>query len=190
MRILFFVCLMMSSVPAMAWEQQEHAIVSGAAFEDRISYVLSEYGFTVEAHSGYGGDDDNNELAMKKAGKRIALRQPPYTTLYGRPGRYDFLLIAPELEEPVWIETKYQKTSGSIDEKAPYVFFNALTAVPGKHVIILVGGEGWREGAIKWIYAAKDNKQFLEMANYPGKRVDVMNPDEFTSWLENVFNHR
>lgn len=187
MRVLFVLFLVVLSMPALAWEQQEHAIKSGAAFEDRISDVLTSYGFTVESHSGYGGDDNNNELSLKNSKERIALRQPSYTTLYGGPGRYDFLLLAPELEESVWIETKFQKTSGSIDEKAPYVFFNALSAVPGKHVIILVGGEGWRDGAVKWIYAAKDDRRFKEMANYPNKRVDVMNPKEFKAWLDQTF---
>lgn len=186
MRIILSIFLFFISTHAYAWEQQEHAIKSGAAFEDRISDVLRGHGFEVEFHAGYGGDEEN-EITLKNTGRRIALRQPPYTTLYGSPGRYDFLLIAPELENPVWIETKYQKTSGSIDEKVPYVYFNALTAVPGRHVIILHGGEGWRDGAVKWIMAAKDRKEFRAMANYPDKRVDVMTPAEFESWLANIF---
>lgn len=183
MRLIVFIAALLLSFPAQAEDgRAAPAITSGAAFEDDISALLRAHGFTVEMHSGYGGT--RTELKTPKDGTRMALRQPPYTTLYGSPGRYDFVLLAKELPTPVWIETKYQKVGGSIDEKAPYVFLNALSAVPGRHVVILIGGAGWREGAQSWIRAAGDDRRFRDMANYPDKRVDIMNPDEFAAWLD------
>jgi len=166
-----------------AGEQGVNANISGKKFEKRIASLLEAHGFHVDLHSGYKGN--KNELKLRKG--RIGLRQPPYTTLYGGSGRSDFVLIAPELAEDVWIETKRMSVSGSLDEKLPHMFLNALAAIPSKHVIIIMDGNGWREGGVQWIRAAVNDRRWADFANYQGKRIDVMNPDEFTIWLDNTF---
>ncbi|MGE3623073.1 MAG: PD-(D/E)XK nuclease superfamily protein [Bdellovibrionales bacterium] len=175
-----------STTPALADSQGSQANASGQKLETDVSTLLATKGFHVEKHSGYGGKV--TELTMKGKYPRLALRQPPYTTLYGSPGRCDFVLIAKELPEDVWIETKRMSLAGSIDEKLPHTFLNSLAANPGRHVIIVIDGDGWRPGALEWIRAATKDRRWAEFANYPGKRVDVMTPAEFKIWLDNTFD--
>lgn len=155
---------------------------SGQRFETIVSQLLEQNGFDVQMHSGYEGD----KTELHKVDYRLALRQPPYTTLYGSPGRSDFVLLVPELDDAVWIETKRMSVSGSLDEKLPHVYLNALAAIPGRHVIILLDGDGWRDGAIEWIKAASHDRRWKDFANYPDKRIDVVDVAEFKGWLEDM----
>lgn len=185
---IFIVCAVLccfNGAPASATTQGAQANASGQELEADIAALLSARGFHVEKHSGYGGKA--TELTMRGKYPRLALRQPPYTTLYGSPGRGDFVLVAKELPENVWIETKRMAIAGSIDEKLPHTFLNAMAANPGRHVILVIDGDGWRPGALAWIRAATKDRRWAEFANYPGKRVDVMTPAEFKIWLERQF---
>ncbi len=175
---------MMIASHAFAGEQGVNANKSGQRFEADVSDLLKASGFHVELHSGYESGKHERNIGNG----RIALRQPPYTTLYGGSGRSDFVLIAPELQENVWIETKRMRVSGSLDEKLPHMFLNALAAIPGKHVIILMDGDGWRAGGVAWIRAAQQDRRWNDFSNLEGKRIDVMNVDEFKSWLQANFS--
>lgn len=170
---------------AEAATQGAHANISGQKLEDAVQNLLIDKGFHIEKHSGYGGK--MTELTMKNRYRRLALRQPPYTTLYGGPGRCDFILLAKELGTDIWIETKRMTLAGSVDEKLPHTFLNALAANPGRHVIIIIDGDGWRDGALQWLRAAVKDRRWAVFANYPDKRVDVMTIAEFQEWLETHF---
>lgn len=173
--------ILLSSAPAFPDTQGARAAASGRALEDEVALLLQTHGYKIETHSGYGGEAD--ETSLRGTATKLALRQPPYTTLYGSPGRSDFLLIGPRREDDVWIETKRMNVPGSLDEKIPHMFLNALTAIPGTHVIILVDGDGWRPGSLTWLKAQTRDFRWKSFANYAGKRIDVMTPKEFELWL-------
>jgi hypothetical protein len=42
----------------------------------------------------------------------------------------------------VRIECKWQQSAGSVDEKLPYLYLNAIESMPEDHVIIVYGGGG------------------------------------------------
>ncbi len=48
------------------------------------------------------------------------------------------------------IECKWQESGGSVDEKFPYLNLNIQNSYPAP-TIVVIGGEGMREGAIKWL---------------------------------------
>jgi len=45
---------------------------------------------------------------------------------------------------------KVQNVSGTVDEKLPYLF-HSLANAPYSHKLLVLEGEGWREGALDWI---------------------------------------
>ncbi|QIR39488.1 hypothetical protein HCG51_24145 [Tolypothrix sp. PCC 7910] len=47
------------------------------------------------------------------------------------------------------IECKWQESGGSVDEKFPYLNLNIKEFYPAP-TIVVIGGEGMREGAINW----------------------------------------
>ncbi|MBU1628302.1 DNA adenine methylase, partial [bacterium] len=83
----------------------------------------------------------------------------------------DFLLYHPELyRECLVIESKWQQTPGSVDEKFPYLSMNIKEKFPYK-AIVVADGDGYKEGAIKWI------------RNQVGdKLLGVFNMKEFQTW--------
>ena len=71
----------------------------------------------------------------------------------------------------LYIEVKWQATSGSVDEK--YVFTAlSLMSLPGDKIMILDGG-GYRRGAVKWL-----RKQAARSSN----RLTVFTLMEFFKW--------
>lgn len=89
------------------------------------------------------------------------------TTLY-----CDFILFHPE-KHPSFlaIESKWQQSKGSVDEKYPYTIINIKERYPYKTILILDGG-GYKAGAEKWL------------RNQVGDNLlNVFNMSEFQIWV-------
>ena len=81
--------------------------------------------------------------------------------IYGTMLRADFYLPkAPGLESGLIIESKWQDASGTVDEKLPYLVENIFTCYPCP-VLIVIDGEGWREGAIAWLKSRADGRTLI-----------------------------
>jgi len=85
----------------------------------------------------------------------------------GRMLRVDFYLPDHELI----IESKWQSVGGTADEKLPYLCLNIKQRYPCPTIIVL-GGEGWHDGAVEWIKAQIDNERLLH----------VLSVEEFMKW--------
>jgi hypothetical protein len=48
----------------------------------------------------------------------------------------------------IGIECKWQRISGSVDEKFPYAYLNCIEAMPERDIIIVVDGGGAKQGAV------------------------------------------
>lgn len=93
------------------------------------------------------------------------LRQLGYTPIcqpiigigiYGTPIQTDFLIErAPGFDRGLIIESKWQASGGSVDEKYPYLIANIWHCYPCP-VIILADGDGARPGAIRWLKSQID----------------------------------
>lgn len=112
----------------------------------------------------------------QRYGSELLLSNAPYTNIYGRKARTEFLLKSARLPEDIRIECKWQQKSGSVDEKFPYLYINCVRAMPEQNVIIVIGGVGARQGAIDWLdlhcrlttrrsVRVMDIAQFLAWAN-------------------------
>ena len=79
-------------------------------------------------------------------------------SIYNTPLKCDFILYHPERHENcLVIEAKWQQTSGSVDEKYPYLVHNIKEKYPCPAIILLDGG-GYKKGADEWLHAQIDAK--------------------------------
>jgi hypothetical protein len=81
-------------------------------------------------------------------------------SIYGIDRKCDFLVMNQEkFPDGLIIECKWQESSGSVDEKYPFMVFNIeKTGVP---TIVLVDGDGYRKQALKWLKDQVAIRQFL-----------------------------
>jgi DNA adenine methylase len=95
------------------------------------------------------------------------------TSIYGYPIKCDFILYHPELwQECLVIESKWQQSGGSADEKFPYTVFNLKEQSPVQSIIV-VDGDGQNKGAVAWLRGQVDKKKLLH----------VLSMAEFQNWV-------
>lgn len=93
------------------------------------------------------------------------LEQPIYarqfhlgSSIYETPLFCDFILYHPKKwPEALVIESKWQESSGSVDEKYPFTVLNLKKQLAYKSIILLDGG-GYKKGAEKWLRNQVDDK--------------------------------
>lgn len=93
-------------------------------------------------------------------------------TIYGGALVVDlYVLGLPGFLSGLAIESKWQETSGSVDEKFPYLVENIKTCYPCP-AIIVTGAKGARPGAIRWLKQQIDGTHLL----------NVFTLEEFVTW--------
>ncbi|HUJ27659.1 MAG TPA: PD-(D/E)XK nuclease superfamily protein [Myxococcales bacterium] len=72
-------------------------------------------------------------------------------TIYGKDREVDVLFRDARNGNRLAVEAKYQRVSGTADEKLPYAVLNLSTLpLPG---VIVYGGGGFHQGALHWLCA-------------------------------------
>ena len=109
-----------------------------------------------------------------------AVKDVPFTTIYGCKGTTDFVLYdhARGLRIRFWC--KWQETSGTVDEKLPYLCGN-IKQFPENEVVFVVGGAGWRDGAMGWF--TKNAKRGARRADGRKQKVLVLTIDKVVEYL-------
>ena len=59
--------------------------------------------------------------------------------------------------------------------------------MPENSIMILIDGEGWKAGAIKWLKEAVRQKKYTTELN-KDKNIMVFNLTEFFTWANKMFN--
>lgn len=154
---------------------------SGSVLERMIREVMVSKGFEVVPYSRYAERPE-------RYGTELLLQNVPYTTIYGHDGKTEFLLVSKDYDLRIRIECKWQQSSGSVDEKYPYVYLNAVEAMPEKDVFIILGGAGAKKGAVEWLKQAAQGRRYAAAA--VGKNIRVMSVDEFVTWANRTFRGR
>ncbi len=121
----------------------------------------------------------------EKFGSRVLLKNVPYTTIYGHTGRSEFVVVG-QGEPRIRIECKWQQSAGSVDEKFPYLYLNAVEAMPERMVIIIVDGGGAKPSAIEWLRTAAENRLYLDD---PFKVIRVVDSSGFVRWANNELSN-
>lgn len=94
------------------------------------------------------------------------LKNVPYTSIYGCKSRSEFLYRDCRLDTNIRIECRWQQVPGSVDEKLPYLYMNAVEAMPEQEIWLVLEGDGARAEAINWL------KQ--KCASVAAKKIRVM----------------
>ncbi|WP_103639627.1 PD-(D/E)XK nuclease superfamily protein [Campylobacter concisus] len=146
----------------------EQAVISTMTAKD---FALVSYSKWAKHPGAYGGE--------------LLLKNVPYDTIYGHSGKTEFLLKSAARGLEIRIECKWQQAAGSVDEKFPYLYLNCIEAMPENHIIILVDGGGYKQGAIKWLNTAVNRRRYQSQNN--GKTIQVMKLVEFIRWANKNF---
>lgn len=152
---------------------------SGPILEKTVKQVLSSKGFEIENYNTWKKDE-------YKYSKELLLTNAPFISIYGHGGHTEFLLLSGKYNLKTRIECKWQQTSGSVDEKLPYLYLNAIEAMPENNIMIIIDGAGWKKGAIDWLRGAVNQKKYMTQAN-DNKKIEVFDIKEFLTWANKTF---
>ena len=96
-------------------------------------------------------------------------------SIYETPQYCDFIAYHPERwPKNLIIESKWQQSGGSVDEKYPYLVLNIQMKYNCPTILVLAGG-GYKKGAEKWIRDQVGHGNLLAVFNMP----------EFARWVNN-----
>jgi PD-(D/E)XK nuclease superfamily domain len=158
----------------MSPEQGNLANASGNALEQAVKSVFQSKGFTIVNYSEWIKSPDLH-------GKELLLLNAPYTSIYSHQGRTEFLAMSERYNFKIRIECKWQQSSGSVDEKLPYLYLNAIEAMPENHILIIIDGDGFKEGAVSWLRNAVRNNLYTN-GTKSDKKIEILNLREFLTW--------
>lgn len=111
----------------------------------------------------------------------ILLKNVPFFSIYEHRGKTEFLVKSASRENDIRIECKWQQSAGSVDEKLPYLYLNCVESFPEKEIIIIIDGGGFKEGAIRWLRDAVENRKYMDEND--DKIIRVFNIAEFITWF-------
>jgi len=154
--------------------------ISGNQLEVAVKIVLLGKGFELVKYRVW-------EKNQEKYGKELLLENVPFTTVYNHNGNTEFLLISEKFNLKIRIECKWQQVAGSVDEKLPYLYLNTIEAMPEDTIMILIDGNGWKTGAIKWLKDAVNQKKYTSEEN-KHKEILVFSLADFFTWANKTFN--
>ncbi len=153
---------------------------TGKLLEETVTTTFKKKGFEVVPYNKWKNHPE-------KYGKEVLLINVPYKTIYNHPGRTEFLLISEKYNLKIRIECKWQQSSGSVDEKLPYLYLNVIETMPEDEIIILIDGDGWKAGAIRWLKEAVMGKKYTTNPVQRKKKIHVFSLKEFLTWANDKF---
>lgn len=151
--------------------QGKIANLNGRGLEKRVEELIKSYNVTSLMYMEWLNDKFVVDTEY------VLLKNVPYITIYGGSGRSEFLLLknGHSLIDGIRIECRSQQVNGSVDEKLPYLFESAL-AFRQHNVIIILEGDGFKDGAREWLKA--------RCAAIKYKNIRVLTFEEFKQWLQ------
>jgi len=155
-----------------------YANTAGITLEKIVEQTLVQKGFTVVSWTAY-------KKNPKAFGTEVLVRNVPYQTIYGHPGKTEFVLHSARYAIDARIECKWQQSAGSVDEKFPYLYLNAAEAMPESLVLIIVAGGGAKPAAVRWLQQAAAERRYLSPQS--SKDIRVLSLDEFIAWAHSTF---
>ena len=119
--------------------------------------------------------------------QRLLVKNMPYTTIFGTPGRREYFIQSPEWTGE--LECKFQNTGGSVDEKMVYVA-ETLKRTQLQRLALVYGGVFWLKetrgiAVIKWM-----KNEAVAIKHTCRKELLVMTLDEFITWVSRTWKHQ
>lgn len=149
---------------AKVMKQGTRANYTGNSLEEVIENALKRKGYTQV--------DRKKFEAARYVGQPIYAKQYLIAkSIYNTDLYCDFMIFHPEkYPDNLVIESKWQESAGSVDEKFPYLVINIRDKYPCATIVVLDGG-GYKKGAEQWLRAQKD-----------AKLTHIFNMMEFQKW--------
>lgn len=153
---------------------------NGKVVETMLEPLFIKNGFVIFSNKEFSTKDP---LTLPQ---RYVVKEAPFTTIYNSAGRTEFVIVdqTPPFRR-IRVESKYQASTGSVDEKYPYMFLNAVEQYPEKEIILIVDGDGYKPGARDWL-ERKINENWLDFKG-KGKTIKLMKIIEFINWFNHEF---
>jgi len=119
---------------------------AGNRLEKFIEQALKDTGYT--EFWNYKGQAFENRKSI--GGKQYLKQLPVGSTIYETTRKCDlFIINRDKFKDDLIIECKWQQSSGSVDEKYPFLLFNIIkTGIP---TVVLMDGEGYKPAAKAWL---------------------------------------
>ena len=146
---------------------------SGNTLERTVIATLESKGFEVIRYRIWHKNPE-------KFGDELLLRNVPFETIYDHKGNTEFLIKSKKHDLEIRVECKWQQSSGSVDEKFPYLYLNCIENMPEEDIFIIVDGGGAKPGAINWLRNAASSKLYQDEQKQTN--VSVMTLTEFLIW--------
>lgn len=157
------------------------AEATGSVAESTVRGVLTGRGYVeLSVSEAQAAEPEAEQTAMfrdfarrPRPARLFVAQYPIGPSIYNLPLNADFWIFgAPLFPNGLAIEVKWQQSTGSVDEKFPYLVHNIKECYPCPAIVIADGG-GQRSGALQWLRAqAGDNllavfslAEFLAWAN-------------------------
>lgn len=125
---------------------------------------------------------DNQVKKLEEFPDKFVIRNSSYKTIYKQKGRSTFYVIDMTKNIRMRIEIKIQNTSGSVDEKFPYLYLNAATSHDADVLIILDGG-GYKYSAKQWLENKIEEKWLIT----GDKEIKLLNVVDGLKYIEETF---
>ncbi|MEJ5262526.1 MAG: PD-(D/E)XK nuclease superfamily protein [Ignavibacterium sp.] len=161
-------------------EKGQKGNITGNQLESAVKSVFVGKGFQIIKYRDW-------IKSPEKYSEEVLLTNVPYKTIYKHKGNTEFLLKSKKYNLNIRIECKWQQTSGSVDEKLPYLYLNVIEAMPENSIMILIDGKGWKEGAIKWLKESAKKKKYAKRSNKK-KEILIFNLTDFFTWANKTFS--
>lgn len=137
--------------------------------------------FEVNGYAVVKWGDYHRNPSQYDALEKLVILQYPYTSIYNQTGKTEFLIKNAMKNRLIRVEVKWQQAAGSVDEKYPYVWLNAVYAYPEDEIVLIVDGGGYKPGARAWLEKQCRDRWLLD--NQPNKKVSVMTLSEFVAFF-------
>ena len=164
----------------MTITQGAQANLNGKVFEDMLVPIFKANGFEVFYESEFKKKFPDGKVDFD----RYILKNASYVTIYNESGKTEFVIVAGTRR--VRVETKYQASAGSVDEKYPYMLLNGIYQYPENEVIFVVDGGGYKAGAREWLQQHIDDNWLDYKAM--GKKIQLMKIADFVNWFNHEFS--
>lgn len=151
----------------------------GRTLEQLVIATLQPKGFKVVPYPQYHG------TLLETWEDDVLLTNVPFENIYGQQSKTEFKIVSKRYGE-YRIECKWQQSSGSVDEKFPYLYLNCVERMPERRIILIVDGRGARPGAVEWLRRAAREKLYLGPGQLD-KEIQVFSMTEFVIWANKTF---
>ena len=174
----------------MSESQGAKANKSGKILEGNVINAMKERSFEPIMYQSWMA------LPEEEKGGRKLISNAPYISIYSavgqnvgkevRKSRSEFIISDRQSDTFCRVECKWQAVSGSVDEKLPYLYLNAVEAWNESEIIILIDGNGWKDNAIAWLKKAVEERKWRDASD--NRKIYVFNVGEFLQWSQLRFD--